>query len=69
VCDVTREWGGLAPFPCAALDIVTLIFVLSAIHPDRMPQVVANIYNHLRPGGQVFFRQGWTYKYEYLYMT
>ena len=57
VCDVTADWAGAAPFPPSSLNIVTLIFVLSAIHPDNMHQVARNIFHHLQPGGQVFFRQ------------
>ena len=38
------------------LDAVTLIFVMSAIHPDKMADVAAKIFRYLKPGGQVFFR-------------
>ena len=34
VCDVTQPEAKL-PFPESSLDIVILIFVLSAIHPDK----------------------------------
>ncbi|EIM86949.1 methyltransferase [Stereum hirsutum FP-91666 SS1] len=44
---------GLEP---GAADIVVLVFVLSALHPDEWPQAVSNIYKILKPGGHVFLR-------------
>ncbi|KAK0163122.1 hypothetical protein PV327_006830 [Microctonus hyperodae] len=38
------------------VDIATLIFVLSAIHPDKFNRVVANLFNILNHGGVVLFR-------------
>merc|ERR1712059_123389 len=57
VCDVTNpeDWES-APFPPSSLDVVTLIFVLSAISPEKMTGVLANIFHYLKPGGQVMFR-------------
>ena len=54
VCDVTREWD--SPFPDISLDVVTLMFVLSAISPAKMQAVVKNIVKYLKPGGLVMFR-------------
>jgi SAM-dependent methyltransferase len=54
VCDVTQDWQ--PPFPDNSLDVVTLIFVLSAISPAKMQAVVKNIVRYLKPGGQVMFR-------------
>eukprot|EP00092_Neocalanus_flemingeri_P018614 GFUD01020158.1.p1 GENE.GFUD01020158.1~~GFUD01020158.1.p1 ORF type:complete len:367 (+),score=130.91 GFUD01020158.1:35-1135(+) len=54
VCDVTQEWS--PPFPHNSLDVVTLIFVLSAISPAKMQAVVKNIVRYLKPGGLVMFR-------------
>lgn len=42
-CDLTKD-DLRATIAENSLDVATLIFVLSAIHPDRMQQVVENIY-------------------------
>lgn len=39
-----------------SVDIVTCIFVLSAIDPKTWSQAVSNIHKMLRPGGTVLFR-------------
>lgn len=44
VCDITQEDSLVSSLPIGVkLDIVTLIFVLSAIHPDKMCTAVLNI--------------------------
>lgn len=54
-CDITTEevFGTLAD---GTLDIATLIFVLSAIHPEKFRAVVGNIFRLMKPGGMVLFR-------------
>lgn len=42
--------------PTIQVDFATLIFVLSAVHPDKMEQVLANIRTCMKPGGILFFR-------------
>ncbi|XP_074999416.1 tRNA N(3)-cytidine methyltransferase METTL6 isoform X2 [Calonectris borealis] len=42
-CDLTKD-DLLENIPANSVDVVTLIFVLSAIHPDKMHLVLKNIY-------------------------
>lgn len=55
VCDLTRhdlsEW-----IPSSSVDIVTMIFVLSAVTPEKMPSVLQNIRKVLKPSGCVLIR-------------
>ncbi|GAB4823086.1 hypothetical protein N2152v2_010132 [Parachlorella kessleri] len=50
--------GGLAEaVPAGSVDACCMVFVLSAISPERMPQAIRNIARTLKPGtGQVLFR-------------
>ncbi|KAF4799371.1 Methyltransferase-like protein 6 [Turdus rufiventris] len=54
-CDLTKD-NLLDNIPANSVDVVTLIFVLSAIHPDKMHLVLRNIYKVLKPGKCVLFR-------------
>ncbi|RNA41621.1 methyltransferase 6 [Brachionus plicatilis] len=57
VCDITMENSLRECLPQnVEIDAVTLIFVLSAIHPDKMKKAVESIAQVLRPGGIVFVR-------------
>lgn len=38
------------------VDIIILVFVLSALHPDEWGKAIANIHTMLKPGGLVLFR-------------
>lgn len=42
-CDLTKD-DLLENIPADSVDVVTLIFVLSAVHPDKMHLVLKNIY-------------------------
>ncbi|XP_014249604.1 methyltransferase-like protein 2 isoform X2 [Cimex lectularius] len=55
VCDVTSENAEM-PFEESSLDIIILIFVLSAIVPEKMEIVVKQVYKYLKPGGLVILR-------------
>ncbi|XP_072535001.1 tRNA N(3)-methylcytidine methyltransferase METTL6 [Salminus brasiliensis] len=54
-CDLTKD-DLRDTIPEQSLDVATLIFVLSAIHPDKMQQALENLYKALKPGGIVLFR-------------
>lgn len=54
-CDLTEDSLKSHLSKCN-VDIVTLVFVLSAIHPDKMLAVLQNIIQVLKPGGLLFFR-------------
>ncbi|KAG9345103.1 hypothetical protein JZ751_009644 [Albula glossodonta] len=54
-CDLTND-DLQDSIPVDSVDVVTLIFVLSAIHPDKMHLALKNIYKVLKPGGIVLFR-------------
>ncbi|XP_010598781.1 tRNA N(3)-methylcytidine methyltransferase METTL6 isoform X6 [Loxodonta africana] len=54
-CDLTKD-DLLEHVPSESVDVVMLIFVLSAIHPDRMQLVLQNVYKVLKPGKCVLFR-------------
>jgi len=53
--DVTEDSTEI-PFPKYSLDIVILIFALSAIHPDKMKDAISRICSYLKPGGLLLFR-------------
>ncbi|KAJ1921635.1 hypothetical protein IWQ60_006701 [Tieghemiomyces parasiticus] len=52
VCQADLEAGSAT----ATVDIISMIFVLSAVPPEKMAAALRNIYNALRPGGRVLFR-------------
>ncbi|ELT90658.1 hypothetical protein CAPTEDRAFT_137298 [Capitella teleta] len=54
-CDLTSD-DLLAYVTPSAVDVVTMIFVLSAIHPDKMLQSLLNIRKVLAPSGCILFR-------------
>ncbi|XP_077977996.1 tRNA N(3)-cytidine methyltransferase METTL6-like [Glandiceps talaboti] len=54
-CDLTMD-PLCKTIPDCNVDIVTMLFVLSAIHPDKMSNVIKNIYTIVKPGGIVLFR-------------
>lgn len=54
-CDITND-DVFETIESESLDLITLIFVLSAIHPDKFPKVVENLKKLLKPGGMVLFR-------------
>ncbi|KAH8401499.1 hypothetical protein KR009_005920, partial [Drosophila setifemur] len=54
-CDITTQQVH-EHIPSGSLDVCTLIFVLSAIHPQKFRDVVLNLWKLLKPGALVLFR-------------
>ncbi|XP_050036618.1 tRNA N(3)-cytidine methyltransferase METTL6 [Dermacentor andersoni] len=54
-CDITKE-RLVDNVPREGVDVVTMIFVLSAIQPDKMSEALRNVHEALKPGGLVLFR-------------
>ncbi|XVE53875.1 hypothetical protein DITRI_Ditri03aG0036800 [Diplodiscus trichospermus] len=55
VCDLTVDDLSKQISP-ASVNVVTMIFVLSAVSPEKMPLVLQNIKKVLKPNGYVLFR-------------
>ncbi|XP_064934653.1 tRNA N(3)-methylcytidine methyltransferase trm141-like isoform X3 [Musa acuminata AAA Group] len=55
VCDLTVQTLSEIIEP-SSVDIVTMVFVLSAVSPEKMPLVLHNIRRVLKPNGRVLFR-------------
>jgi methyltransferase-like protein 6 len=54
-CDITTDQI-FEHIEKESLDIITMIFVLSAIHPEKFSIVVKNLYRILKPNGVLLFR-------------
>merc|ERR1712200_298733 len=55
VCDITTT-GLLEELGENSIDIISMVFVLSAIHPNKHKQVMHNLARVLKPGGVLLFR-------------
>lgn len=54
-CDITTL-DIFEHIKAGSLDIITMVFVLSAIHPDRFKMVFQQLFKLLRTGGLLLFR-------------
>lgn len=52
----TSDVAASYPVPDGSLDVVVLIFVLSALHPDKMQASISRLARLLRPGGVMLLR-------------
>lgn len=53
--DITENYI-LNDIPLETVDVVTLVFILSAIHPNKFLKVLQTLGALIKPGGIVFFR-------------
>lgn len=65
VCDITED-DLTENIPPHSVDIVTLIFVLSAIHPDKMVSALKNLKTILKTDGCLLIRDYGLYDYAML---
>ena len=56
VWDLTELNSPNVPFDYESLDVVVMVFVLSAIHPKHFKPVILNLCKFLKPGGVLLFR-------------
>ncbi|UYV61565.1 METTL6, partial [Cordylochernes scorpioides] len=56
VCDISQEDSLSQHIQPGTIALATLVFVLSALHPDKMAVALRNIHRVLRPRGRVCFR-------------
>lgn len=56
VCDITREDISDLDVKPASVDIATMVFMLSAVAPEQMDDVLQKINRKLKIGGHVLFR-------------
>eukprot|EP00731_Ephydatia_muelleri_P007969 Em0004g307a len=54
-CDITDSSHQL-PVPPGSVDVIILIFVLSALHPSKMQDAMDRLVGCLKPGGLLLFR-------------
>ncbi|MEQ2266320.1 Methyltransferase-like protein 2-A [Xenotaenia resolanae] len=55
VHDLSEVEAGF-PIPDGTLDVIVLIFVLSALHPDKMQASISRLARLLKPGGVMLLR-------------
>ena len=55
VCDITTD-ELTKNIPANSVDVVSMVFVLSALPPSEMPFAIKNISRILKPGGTIIFR-------------
>lgn len=54
-CDITKP-DIFEEIEAESLDIITMVFVLSAVHPENFEQVAKNLFKLLKPNGLLLFR-------------
>jgi SAM-dependent methyltransferase len=56
VCDMTQIESSSFPCEKGQLDLIVIIFVLSAIKPEKQLESIKNLVKYLKPGGKILFR-------------
>jgi SAM-dependent methyltransferase len=56
VSDITDLSKNEFPIKEGQLDIIVMIFVLSAIKPEKYVETIQNLVKYLKPGGKLLFR-------------
>lgn len=56
VCDITDLHKNEFPINKGELDLIVMIFVFSAIKPEKMLDTMKNMVKLLKPGGKILFR-------------
>ncbi|XP_059160625.1 tRNA N(3)-methylcytidine methyltransferase METTL2-like [Physella acuta] len=55
VYDITDDKASM-PFQEGSLDVIIMIFVLSAVAPEKMQAAITRLASYLKPGGKFLFR-------------
>lgn len=55
VCDISEKCLDI-PIEEESIDIITMVFVLSALNPDDMNHCIRNLTRYLKPGGYILLR-------------
>jgi methyltransferase-like protein 6 len=55
-CDITNSEALLSEIPEESIDVITMVFVLSAIHPEKFQLVASNLFKLLKKNGILLFR-------------
>ncbi|VDP90343.1 unnamed protein product [Echinostoma caproni] len=55
VFDVTAT-DAILPFPKNSIDVIVMVFVLSAVSPEKFTSVMVNLVSYMKPGGIFLFR-------------
>ncbi|XP_050418829.2 tRNA N(3)-methylcytidine methyltransferase METTL6 [Patella vulgata] len=64
-CDITKD-DITNQIPINSVDVATMIFVLSAVNPDKMVDALKNVFRVIKPGGCLLIRDYGLYDFAML---